>query len=184
NADGSGRTPFPGNVIPPGLIDPIAQKIINLMPLPNLRNADGSVPETRNYFVQAPFTFNRWTLDTKVNWNATSKLNLFARYSHLDFWTFNETVYGKTLQGPPIAGGNPGTGSGNTYNFSAGATYTFSSTVVADAHFGYVRQDTNVAHSDIDEQKGLTLLGIPGTNGPRRFEGGMPLCDFDTYAPV
>ena len=99
--DGSARTPFPGNIIPGNRIDPIAQKIIGLMPLPNLRNADGSVPETNNYFVQSPFSFNRWTLDTKVNWNATPKLNVFARYSHLDFWTFNETVYGQQLQGRP-----------------------------------------------------------------------------------
>ena len=42
------------------------------------------------------------------------------RYSHLDFWTFNETVYGDVLQGSPIAGGNPGTGQGYTANFSAG----------------------------------------------------------------
>lgn len=184
NPDGSGRTPFDGNIIPANRIDPIAQKIIALMPLPNLRGPDGEFLETRNYFVQAPFTFNRWTLDTKVNWNATPKLNLFARYSHLDFWTFNETVYGKELQGAPIAGGNPGTGAGNTYNFSAGATYTLSNTLVADAHFGYVRMYTGVEHNDITEQKGLDLLGIPGTNGPRRFEGGMPLFDFDTYAAV
>src|SRR5262245_14319952 len=37
NADGTGRTPFPGNIIPPGRIDPIAQKIIALLPLPNRR---------------------------------------------------------------------------------------------------------------------------------------------------
>jgi len=184
NPDGSGRTPFSGNIIPANRIDPIARRIIDLMPLPNLRGADGSILETRNYFVQAPLAFNRWTLDTKVNWNATPKLNLFARYSHLDFWTFSETVYGKQLQGVPIAGGNPGTGAGNTYNFSAGATYTLSNTLVADAHFGYVRMYTGVEHSDIDEQKGRDLLGIPGTNGPRRFEGGMPLFDFDTYEDV
>jgi Carboxypeptidase regulatory-like domain/TonB dependent receptor len=183
--DGSARTPFPGNVIPGNRIDPISQKIIALMPLPNLRNADGSIPEQRNYFVQSPFTFNRWTLDTKVNWNATPKLNVFARYSHLDFWTFNETVYGKQLQGRPITlPGNPGTGEGNTYNFSAGATYTLTNTIVADANFGYVRMYTGVEHSDIDEQKGLQFLGIPGTNGPRRFEGGMPLFDFDVYDDV
>jgi len=186
NADGSGRTPFPGNVVPPNLIDPIAQKITALLPLPNVRGPDGSIPETNNYFVQSPFEFNRWTLDTKVNWNATSKLNIFARYSHLDFWTYNETVYGKQLQGRPITlPGNPGTGSGNTYNFSAGATYTLSNTIVADAHFGYVRQYTAVEHSDLSEQhKGLDFLGIPGTNGPRRFEGGMPLFDFDVYEDV
>jgi hypothetical protein len=107
NPDGSGRTAFPGNVIPPDRIDPIARKVIALMPLPNLRDPDGSIPETRNYFVQAPFTFNRWTLDTKVNWNATPKLTLFGRYSHLDFWTFNETVYGKQLQGLRLAAATP-----------------------------------------------------------------------------
>jgi Carboxypeptidase regulatory-like domain/TonB dependent receptor len=184
NPDGSARMPFPGNIIPSGRIDPIAQKIIALMPLPNVRGPDGQFLETRNYFVQAPFTFNRWTLDTKVNWNATPKLNIFGRYSHLDFWTFNETTYGTVLQGSPIAGGNPGTGAGNTYNFSAGATYTLSNTIVADAHFGYVRMYTGVEHNDITEQKGRDLLGIPGTNGPRRFEGGMPLFDFDTYEDV
>ena len=35
NPDGTGRVPFPGNVIPAGLIDPIAKKIQNLYPLPN-----------------------------------------------------------------------------------------------------------------------------------------------------
>ena len=184
--DGSARTPFAGNIIPGNRIDPIAQKIVGLMPLPNLRNADGSVPETNNYFVQSPFSFNRWTLDTKMNWNATPKLNVFARYSHLDFWTFNETVYGQQLQGRPMTlPGNPGTGAGNTYNFSAGATYTISNTIVADANFGYVRMKTDVEHSDIAEQyKGMELLGIPGTNGPRPFEGGMPLFDFDVYDDV
>ena len=186
NPDGTGRTPFGGNIIPGALIDPIARKIIDLLPLPNIRKADGSVPETANFFVQSPFTFNRWTLDTKVNWNATTKLNVFARYSQLDFWTFNETVFGQQLQGRPITlPGNPGTGQGNTYNFSAGATYTLSNTIVADAHFGYVRQYTGVEHSDIaDQNKGMTFLGIPGTNGPRPFEGGMPLFDFDVYEDV
>jgi hypothetical protein len=186
NPDGSARTPFPGNVIPANRIDPIARKIIDLMPPPNVRNANGSIPETNNYFVQAPFSFNRWTLDTKVNWNATPKLNLFARYSHLDFWTFNETVYGKQLQGRPITlPGNPGTGAGNIYNFSMGGTYTLSNTIVADAHFGYVRQYTGVEHSDIGElRKGMDFLGIPGTNGTRAFEGGMPLFDFDVYEDV
>jgi len=186
NPDGTGRTPFAGNIIPPTRIDPIAQKIIALLPLPNRRNPDGSIPETNNYFVQSPFTFNRWTLDTKGTWNATSKLNIFARYSQLDFRTFNETVFGQQLQGRPITlPGNPGTGQGNTYNFSAGATYTISNTIVADAHFGYVRQYTGVEHSDIAEQnKGMAFLGIPGTNGPRPFEGGMPLFDFDVYEDV
>jgi hypothetical protein len=177
-ANGTGRTAFTGNIIPDGRIDPIAKKIISLMPMPNLPG------ETNNYFVAAPFEFNRWTLDTKVNWNATPKLNIFGRYSHLDFWTFNEAVYGDTLQGVPIAGGNPGTGQGYTANFSAGGTYSFSPSLVADAHFGYVRMYTDVAHTDIGENKGMELLGIPGLNGSRAFEGGMPVFDFDTFQDI
>jgi Carboxypeptidase regulatory-like domain/TonB dependent receptor-like, beta-barrel len=177
-ANGTGRTPFAGNIIPQNRIDPTASKIIGLLPLPNLPG------ETNNYFVAAPFEFNRWTLDTKVNWNATPKLNIFGRYSHLDFWTFNEAVYGDTLQGVPIAGGNPGTGQGYTANFSAGATYSFTPSLVADAHFGYVRMYTDVAHTDIGQNKGMDLLGIPGLNGPRAFEGGMPVFDFNTYQDI
>jgi hypothetical protein len=178
NANGTGRTPFQGNIIPSDRIDPIAKKIIGLLPPPNLPG------ETNNYFVAAPFEFNRWTIDTKVNWNATPKLNLFGRYSHLDFWTFNEAVYGDTLQGVPIAGGNPGTGQGYTANFSAGGTYSFSPTLLADAHFGYVRMYTDVAHTDIGQNKGMDLFGIPGLNGPRAFEGGMPVFDFNTFQDI
>jgi hypothetical protein len=178
NAAGVGRTAFANNQIPANRIDPAAATIIALMPLPNLPG------ETNNYFAQAPFEFNRWTLDTKMNWNATSKLNIFGRYSHLDFWTFNEAVYGDTLQGVPIAGGNPGTGQGYTANFSTGGTYVFSPSLVADAHFGYVRMYTDVAHTDIGQNKGMDLLRIPGLNGPRAFEGGMPVFDFDTYQDI
>ena len=149
------------------------------MPLPNLPG------ETNNYFVAAPFEFNRWTLDTKVNWNATSKLNIFGRYSHLDFWTFNQAVYGDVLQGVPIAGGNPGTGQGYTANFSAGRHLRLHRrALVADAHFGYVRMYTDVAHSDIGQNKGMDMFGIPGLNGSRDFEGGMPVFDFDTFQDV
>ena len=184
DANGVGRTPFPGNVIPTERIDATALKLIGMLPLPNLRNADGSIPLTSNYFIKAPFNFNRWTLDTKVNWNVSPKLNIFGRYSQLDFWTFNETVFGDQLQGMPIGGGNPGTGTGGTYNFSAGATYVFSTGLVADAHFGYVRQSVSVEHSDIGQNKGQSLFGLPGLNGPRDFEGGMPVFDFNTYQDV
>ena len=79
NPNGSGRTAFTNNMIPADRIDPIAQRLIALIPLPNLRNADGSIPETDNYFVQAPFVLNRWTIDSKMNWNATDKLTSTPR---------------------------------------------------------------------------------------------------------
>ena len=141
-------------------------------------------PETNNYFVQAPFVLNRWTLDSKVNWNATSKLNVFGRFSVLDFFTENGTNFGQELQGAPLGSSNPGTGDGNTYNVSGGATYSLSNNLVMDAHFGFVRMNTGVQQSDLGEFKGLQVLGLPGTNGPNFYEGGTPLFDLDTYADL
>ena len=182
NPNGSARTPFPNNLIPGNRIDPIVQRLLAELPLPNVQNPDGSTPETNNYFVQAPFTFNRWTVDSKINWNVTNKLNLFSRVSVLDFFTENATVFGQQLQGPAMGTSNPGTGSGNTYNVSGGATYIFSSSLLMDAHFGFVRMNTGVAQSDINERKGIDWLGLPGTNGSQSYEGGTPYFDLDTYA--
>ena len=69
-------------------------------------------PETNNYFVQAPFMLNRWTLDTKTNWNATDRMNVFGRFSVLDFFTENGTNFGRELQGQALGSSNPGTGDG------------------------------------------------------------------------
>jgi hypothetical protein len=179
---GAGRAPFPGNIIPANRIDPIVQKMLPFIPLPNLCNPDGTCPELNNYFLQAPFIFNRWTVDSKVNWNASERLNLFGRYSVLDFCQNNETVFGQQLQGNPIFGpSNPGIGGGKTHSISIIGAYTLTPTLVLDAHFGFVRMNTGVAQSDIDERKGLDWLGIPGTNGPRPFEGGMPWFDLSSY---
>jgi hypothetical protein len=184
NANGSGRTPFPNNQIPQDRIDPTVRSLIALIPLPNLRNADGSIPETNNYFVQAPFVLNRSTVDSKVNWNASNNLNIFGRFSVLDFDTRNGTVFGDQLQGRPLGSSNPGHGDGNTYNISGGATYTLTPTLALDAHFGWVRMNSNSAQSDLGTRKGIDVLHLPGTNGPNSYEGGAPLFDLDTYADL
>lgn len=174
NANGTGRTPFPGNIIPQNRIHPVANLLTAALPLPNLTNADGSVPSQNNYFVQAPFIFNRWTFDSKVTLNATPRLNLFGRYSILDFNQNTATVFGDFLQGPAIGESNPGIGWGKTHNVSAGATYSLTNNLVVDANVGFVRMNANVEHTDIGLNQGTDLLGLPGTNGPNAYEGGMP----------
>jgi hypothetical protein len=184
NSNGSGRTAFENNQIPNDRIDATARRLLALLPLPNLRNADGNIEATNNYFAQAPFILNRHTLDTKVNWAATGNLNFFGRYSVLDFVTENGTNFGHELQGAPLGSSNPGKGDGNTYNFSVGTTYSLSSTMVMDAHVGFVRMNSGVAQSDLAEFKGRDVLGLPGTNGPNFYEGGTPLFDLDTYGDL
>lgn len=180
NLDGTGRTQIScngvANVICQDRIHPIIKKILPLIPAPNLPG------EQNNFFVGAPFSFDRWTLDSKINYNITSKLNMYGRYSVLDFFTVNETIFGKALQGRAINSSNPGTGSGKTHNFSVGGVYTITPNLIFDANFGFVRMNAGVAQSDIGENRGLDFLGIPGTNGPNDFEGGFPLFDVTTYS--
>jgi hypothetical protein len=179
NSEGFGRTPFPGNVIPQNRISEVAKKLIAHWPLPNLPG------EMNNYFIQPRFLFNRWTVDSKVNWNATPRLQIFGRYSQLDFDQNSETVFGPQLQGDDATGGgNPGIGWGGTYNFSGGATYTLGNNLVMDGHFGWVRMNSNVEMVDVRENKGLDWLGIPGTNGPDLVDGGTPWFDLDGYTDL
>ena len=178
NPDGTGRTPFPNNTIPQDRISDVAKKIRQYWPEPNLPG------DFNNYFVQPLFVFNRWTVDSKVNWNAGDRLQVFGRYSQLNFYQNNDTVLGPQLQGAPAGGGNPGKGWGDTYNFSTGLTYTFGASTAFDAHFGWQRMNSNVEMSDLHENKGLDWLNIPGTNGPNPWEGGTPFFDLDGYSDL
>jgi len=167
------------NVICPNRINPVTAKILSLIPSPNQAGAN---PETANYFSSAPFIFDRWTLDTKVNWNATQKFNMFGRYSQLHFFTVNQPTFGDVLQGAPINGGNPGTGDGDTFVFSSGGVYTFSPNFIVDGHFGFVRMNTGVRQPDLDKSTSDILgIAVPGTNGSRSYEGGLALFNINGY---
>ncbi len=182
NPDGTGRLPFEGNRIPAGRIDPTVQKIINLLPLPNMPGRENL--ETNNYFVSAPFAFDRWTIDTKIDWVVSPALNLFGRYSVLDFMMDSPTVFGTELEGRGLDGrgiSSPGNSFGNTYNFAFGANYVLRPTLIMDANFGFVRMDTNAEHWSINENVGLDFLGIPGTNGPESFQKGWPYFGISGY---
>jgi hypothetical protein len=179
-ANGTGRTEFLNKQIPASRISAITKKIADMTPLPNqpgLRN---------NFFATAPFIFDRHRADTKFNYNASSKLTMFGRFGMLHYDTYNQQVFGDVLGGPTITAGtgNPGYGDGNVYSLTTAGTYIFSPSLIMDAYFGYTVMDTSVKQPRIDEKIGLDFLGIPGTNGPRRFEGGWPRFIVSDYTNI
>ncbi|HXK60492.1 MAG TPA: carboxypeptidase regulatory-like domain-containing protein, partial [Acidobacteriota bacterium] len=179
NPDGTGRIPFPDNIIPPERIHPVSRRIFEMMPPPTF---DDTL--TNNYYVGGVYRFDRSVFDGKVDWHVNSKLNVFGRFSILRFEMFAPTVFGNELIGPAIAGGNSESSHGGTYGTTFAATYVFSPTFVVDGNFGYTRKDTNSEQARLDEKVGLDLLGIPGTNGTRRFEGGWPRIRIDGFADI
>ncbi|MGQ9917060.1 MAG: carboxypeptidase regulatory-like domain-containing protein [Bryobacteraceae bacterium] len=168
DANGRNRMPFPGNIVPQSRWDPIASKLVAMLPDPT---AAGQF--TQNYYSQETYKFDRQTLDTKVNWNVTDKITSYLRFSLLDYDMQAATRFGKKLLGSALAGGNPGAGFGKTGSITAAMTYTLTPTFVIDTNFGYTMMDTNVEQYGIERNIGQEL-GIPGTNGKRRIEGGWP----------
>jgi hypothetical protein len=90
------------------------------------------------------------------------------------------------LGGPEVssAGGNPGNGFGRTHSFTGAVTYIMTPTLIMDAYYGYTLANTVVEQARLDEKLGSDFLGIPGTNGTRRFEGGWPGFGFSTYTQL
>ncbi len=174
---GNNRTAFTGNIVPASRQNSIARKLADLTPLPNLDLL------TSNHFAAAPFLFDRHTVDSKINWNASEKLNMFLRFSVLRYNSFNRELFDQ-LGGPPINGGNPGNSDGGTYSTTVAGNYVVNPNFIIDAYFGYTRMDTSSAQRRLDEKLGLDFLKIPGTNGARRFEGSWPTFEISSYTNI
>jgi hypothetical protein len=177
DALGNNRIPFASNLVPLARHSSISRKLVDLTPLPNLSAL------TNNYFLAAPFQFDRHTIDSKVNWQVNDKLSTFVRFSALRYKSFNQELFGE-LGGPPINGGNAGNSDGGTYSTTVALNYVVKPNFLIDAYYGYTRQDTSSAQSRLDENLGRDLLGIPGTNGTRRFEGGWPTFAITDYTTI
>jgi hypothetical protein len=178
NPDGSGRQPFAGNIIPAARFSPAVAKILPLWPDPTFSGSQS------NYFAAGNYAFNRHTVDTKINWIASEKFSMYGRYSWLDYSATNPEYFGDALGGPPVAGGQPGRATGNSYSTTIAGTYVASPALIFDAYFGYTRMQGDSRQPLLDQKVGLDMLGIPGTNGPRFFEGGWPQFSISNFTVI
>ncbi len=188
NADGTGRTPFPGNVIPADRIDAIAKQIQALYPGVNLAGAAGAnvggVSTTRNYTRSGPYDFTRNNYDFKVNFNPSSQVQIWGKYARM----------GANVKAADLGGGYylgyDGAGNGDTTvnQETFGTTWTMNPTTVFDATLGLSKMTHSTIAGDFGLGNfGLDTLGIPGTNGGANFSSdpryaGMPAfyTGFDT----
>jgi hypothetical protein len=92
------RQPFAGNQIPQAMLDPVAVKMLNDIPLPtlpgNVDNWQGSVYENTNY----------WNFSQRVDINFSDSFKMFARYGQFkaDLYQENPTDAGFF----PLSGSN------------------------------------------------------------------------------
>ena len=177
NADGTGRTPFPNNIIPANRISPIARAILANVPAPNIPAAPGQP----NYQVDYARVKTTDSFDTKFNWQMSQTDQISARLSFLrpkldDPAEFG--AFGGSKQGSPSGNGFSGIGTDTTYSTGVNYTRTWSSTLVMEARGG-MNYFHNEALSGGDGLKTAEEVGIRGANIDE-WTSGMTQIDFGT----
>jgi hypothetical protein len=156
NADGTGRQQFSGNVIPPNRINPIAMRLLALLPEPNQSAALGQ----NNYVFNGTREKDTDHADIKLTYQATVRDSISYRLSYERPKLFDPGTYG--IYGGPSNGGFAGTGTNKTYSTALNWTHMFENAVL-DTRLGmsYYR---NVAVSQADGLRTAEELGITGIN--------------------
>jgi hypothetical protein len=155
--DGSQAAGTNCNKIPQGLIDPIAQKLINLYPLPNANNAALGY----NYVSEPVRKLNDGQFDIRVDHNITQNDSLFARFSYEQATSYVPGgAPGFAEQGPFAS--NQGI-LNHARNASLSETHVFSPTTINQISVGYNRIFDYIT-SQGTGSCAAAALGIPGAN--------------------
>lgn len=175
---GTGRTPFPNNVIPASDMSPITLKMQSLVPQPNLPGT------TSNYYDSAPVQFNRDNVDAKISWNISENNLLWTKYSAMKALVSDDFSLGAAGGVGMINGGGAGTGDVLMQVFAVGGVHTFSPTFLVDGTAAVSRDPLTLIPPDSNTAFGLDVLGIPGTNGPSARYNGIPGFNISGYEPL
>lgn len=179
-ANGTGRVPFPDKQLPASLVDPVALKIQSMLVNPTYDNLLSA-----NLFSAGNYAFNSRKFDGKLNWNAGDKLTMFARGGIQDHDFESGGILGELIGAPYFATASvAGPTYGTTGNAAFGATYVISPNFILDGNFGFTLYDANSIERGLGKDLGRDLLGIPGTNGTRFFESGLPRFVVSNYATI
>lgn len=156
-------TPYQLQQVPGNLIDPVAQKLMNLFPAPNIPGGSiydnwigsGGTPSANDQFdIRIDHRFNERNLITfkySQDWNSTSPYNCFKNFAD-----------------PCGSGPN----SGSAHAFASNDTQTFSPTLILTSTFGFTRGATLIdAYNQSLNSNPLGKLGFPSYLQSNGFSG-------------
>jgi hypothetical protein len=173
-------TPFTGNMIPTGLQDPIARKILNLYPLPT---ANVSCPSqgVNNYFSQRNVKEKIDDYGIKIDYKVSGRNSLTGRFNNQGLENLRDNFFPIKLTGPPglpTAGFGAGEENGDTRQIVITDTHTFSPTLLNEFRFGLTRINIGIFNCGVLGACGVsptwgTDVGIPNVNlgGPETTGG-------------
>ena len=143
------------NIVPVALMDPIALKILALVPHvtgPGIGN---------NYQQNTQFRKNSTSFDTKIDHNFTQKDLLAFRFSRAVQNPFQQPIFG--LAGGPANGGFQGQGEQHEQSGAVNETHISSPTLIMETRAG-ISHYRNTTVTPDHGSTATTDLGIPGAN--------------------
>lgn len=177
--DGSGRTPFPGNVIPLNRQSQLIRRIVADIPPPNVPGQVAS-----NFFNSDTQAMNRDNFDTKINWNRSQNHQIWGKWSIMDAQVTGRFGLNDKVGGACLCDGGIGTGSTTVNVATIGQTWTITPTFLLDTTLGFTRMGQVVKGPDFGKNFGSEVWGIPGTNGPDPRQSGMPILTISGYSTL
>jgi hypothetical protein len=168
NANGTGRTPFPGNVIPANRIDPTSALVLK-----EFYHPAATTQFTNNYAYSDPNTDDHDQFTVRADYNQSSKLQ----------WAFRFSDGVETVSNPgfPALGATVGTSIvTNFYQYMGSNTWTISPTIVNVFTLGYT--DFYNSIGTLSQNKinavGLVNAGIPNLEPGAAATWGIPSFSF------
>lgn len=165
------RSQFSGNRIPESRLSPQAQRLLALIPLPNISTA---VRDQPNYVGTGSQKFDDDAVNTRWDWYKSQALHIFGRYSFADFNNVSPGVFGIVAggQGFEPTTGFAGLSTTRNQSIAGGFDYTLSPSLLTDFRFGYFRYRVTVNPGGFGASPAQEA-GIPGMN-TNEFTSGMP----------
>lgn len=164
------------NIIPTNRVDPIAQKILALVPLPNNNlTAAGTGKYSNNYLEHTPFSQVNNDIDVKIDHYQGKNDHISGHLGYMNPTTFQGPAYG--IAGGPVGGGFQGNGTDKTYSVAINWDHIFSPTFIVQNRIGLNRYRNTAQQTDYGTNAS-TNLGIPGVN-VSPFESGLTGINID-----
>ena len=178
SGDNVTRVPYPNNIIPSTELDPVAAKLMTLLPIPTSDSA------TRNFIFNPVSRANDDQFDIRIDQNVGSADRLFFKYSYMGH---DGVSAGNLPPGPnaiiPVGEFVTGGSEQDLGNWSATLNFTkvIGTNIVNETRFGVVRpryDDTYSSTGPLAE-----MLGVPGINISDRT-GGLPGYSISGYQTI
>jgi hypothetical protein len=169
SADPLGPTHFANNKIPAACLDPVAQKIITVLPEPNL--VPGSGPLNTNDYIRVPSLIDNvdsytGRADAQINPNQ----HLFVRYIYSNRFRFVPGAFGGVIDGT----GTSAYGRQDLKAHSAGIghTWVINSQMLNEFRLGWGRNNSFAAQDPFGLNT-LSSVGILGVQDNPLYSGGL-----------